>query len=231
MLEEVLAAGAMALALSAVCLAAWLSGKRRVEAEQEIRRMMPDALVGKDYRRILHDAKGPLAAIRMSADVISMRGDQDLAQIGTEIKQCSEKINSLIESVNALELVQEVDLEDAIREGIYLYSCGTPVMSSVVSGTMIACIPVYLDRLIGNIISNAVRHRAPGSDVVVKPIKRNGKGFVVTNEVGHRVDCKDVGKGEGLGIIKSSAWKLGARVRANCCKRNGVWWYKVEVMW
>jgi nitrogen fixation/metabolism regulation signal transduction histidine kinase len=214
-----------------ICLAAWGSGVRRVEVELELEKLMPDAVVGKDYRRILHDVKCPLAAIRMSADVISMRGDQELVQIGTEIKQCSEKINKLIESVNALELVQEIDLEDAIQEGIFLYGCGTPVMSSVVSGTKIACIPVYLDRLIGNIISNAVRHRTPGSDVVVKPVSKNGKGFVVTNEVNYRVGCKDAGKGEGLGIIKASAWKLGARVRSSCCKRDGGWWYRVEVTW
>lgn len=251
MLEPILVSGSVALILSVICVVAWRAGVRRVRAEEEKKEMVPDAIVGRDYRRIFHDIKSPLTAVRMSADLLLLGWDSDTDvshinnttyEVGEAINEAVVRILKLMESVSSPDAVQEVNVAEVVRVCVYIYGKKAPISVVMQDGATIVCVPILLNRLVGNILSNAVRHRTPNSLVTISG-EYSGIGFCVANSIANEVDCNSIWENadpastSGMGIIKSIADELGLDVVIRCVK-NGVgngddhnWVFEAEVTW
>jgi signal transduction histidine kinase len=251
MLESILVSGSVALILSVICIVAWRTGVRRVEAEKERMEMVPDAIIGRDYRRIFHDIKSPLTAVKLVGDLLicgwnkgKSIGDinADASELGQTILESSDKVLDLMKSVSTPDVVQEINIAEAIRTNMYICGKGAPVSVRVKEDAKIVCVPILFSRLLGNIFSNAVRHSIPNSLITVAG-EYSGVGFCVTNSIRGHVDCNSLWESAdpkgttGLSIIKSLAEDLGLLVVIRCV-RNGVgnggdhtWVFEVEVSW
>lgn len=243
MLETILVSGAVALVLCVICLAAWNAASRRIlaekeqaRAEEERAKLVPDAIVGRDYRRLLHDIRGPLQTIRMAAGLLTLRGDSELDEVSASVTDCAKLIDGLVESINSMDLAQDMVIVDSIRNCAKLYGNGAEISIDVDREMELFCIPMVLDRMIGNIISNAAKHRARYSEVIIKGLD-DGRGFSVVNKTSNRVDTESLWgidkrkSGLGMGIIKSMAAELGVTVTAECTKAYKGWLFRMEVKW
>jgi signal transduction histidine kinase len=241
--ETILVSGAMALILCIICMVAWSAAAKRILAEEEKNRaererakLVPDAIVGRDYRRILHDIRGPLSTIRIAAGVLRLKDDDELDEISIEVENCAKIIDNLVESINSMELAQGIAIVDSIRDCAFIYGNGADIVIDIDNDMALVCVPMLFDRLVGNIISNATKHRTAHSRVVIRGCN-SGRGFVVINETSNPVNVSNLWStdrrqnGLGMGIIRNVAAELGVVAAAKCTKAHKGWTFQMEVTW
>jgi signal transduction histidine kinase len=195
-----------------------------------------------------HELRTPLAVMRATVDVVLDNPDAtpgDLRAMGADIRAAVDHAEQLIGALlilarneRGLTVREEVDLatvaEDVLdvlgdrRDGHRVHAALEP---AVVSGD-----PVLAERLVANLVDNALRYNRPDGEVWVSTRMAAGGGELVVANTGPVVDPADAGRifqpferlsdrtshdgfGLGLAIVASIAAIHGGAAAA--CPRDG----------
>lgn len=186
-----------------------------------------------------HELRTPLTVIRAEADVaLADPGatQEDLRAMGEAVLQATDRTQELLDSLMVLARSQQalprreaLDLATAARAataqvGPEATERGVRVRLDVRPAPLEADRPL-VERLVANLVENAVRHNEPGGrvDVLTRPglVRVENTGRVVSPEDVRRLaepferlnrDCDGPGAGLGLSIVRSVADAHGARL-------------------
>ncbi len=186
-----------------------------------------------------HELRTPMTVIRAEVEVTLADPDAtnaDLRHMGEAVLEASERTEALLESLMVLARSQQalprrepVDLAEAARSAAHLTAAdaaarGVDVRLDLESAPLTGD-PALLDRLVANLVENAVRHNVMGGSVQVK----TRPGLVEVENTGQPIRPEDVrrlaepferlhrdttgpGAGLGLSIVRAVADAHGARL-------------------
>ena len=189
-----------------------------------------------------HELRTPLAVNRTLLEVAMTdpAASPDLRQVGTSLLQVNERNERLIDGLLLLARSEQevavrrpVDLADAVRHAFGQVRAEADAAEVELRAALMPAVvhgdPVLLERLVTNLVENAVRHNVPGGwvEVCVAP-----GGLTVTN-TGDAIPAYDVdelfepfrqrlgertsarkGAGLGLSIVRSIVLAHGGSIRA-----------------
>jgi signal transduction histidine kinase len=201
-----------------------------------------------------HELRTPLTVMRTSIDVTLAKPDRTQAQLevmATEVRQAAERAEALIEALLTLArsdrgngtrepLDVAVLAEDALDAAApAIRSHPVTVQASLRPGPALGD-PVLVERLVTNLIDNAVRHNVPDGWVQVATGTRDGMAFIdVVNggelipdrllpslfepfwRLSERAGSPD-GAGLGLSIVRSVATAHHGQVSARSLPAGGL---------
>lgn len=178
---------------------------------------------------IAHDVRQPLTVARGHAQFMQrslMRGDLERARVSAETIEVSARrlevmIRDMVDSarleVGQLQLErQPLDMEAFVRDSLMRLSVALDVSRvriEVVSPVSAYADPNRLERVLGNLISNAIKYCEPGGEIVVRIQERGHKAMVSVSDQGPGIGPEDLPhlfergyraagehKSEGLGL-------------------------------
>jgi signal transduction histidine kinase len=160
--------------------------------------------------------------------------EEDLERTVRDALEATERTVRMFRGLVERSEPTSVHLAEAIRGAIAGHGAGCPFVVRVPGGRLVRARPDALDRLLGNLVSNAARHRVPGTVVDVTAVR--GTGFAVSNEVAGRVDPDAVLRSTartGMSNVRRLAEVLGVSVSATCRRDplRGVVRFVVRVRW
>jgi two-component system sensor histidine kinase KdpD len=233
--EEPDAALACALA-DRLARAAAAERRRREQADQEGRLRRGDALKTALLHGVTHELRSPIAAIASAADalrVVEDRRERDemLQAVIDETRRMERVVSNLLDLSRVEGGVLAAQMEWCVPEelvGAALQAAagfldGVDVLTDVPDEPLVRADPVLTERILVNLLHNAVRHGAPpvrvtgrtsGSELVVS-VEDAGPGVdpvvlpVVFEPFIHR---EGVGLGLGLPLCQRLAGAQGARL-------------------
>lgn len=219
---------------------------RRDESAEKLRRFTGDAA---------HELRSPVAAIRTQAEVAVAHPDPALsAETLADIVAESERLTALLSDLLALaradagerQPARPVDLAAAARD--VAERCSAPgVEVRVVAPTpvVVSAAPADVDRVLDNLVGNAVRHAAASVRLSVLPHARAARIWVDDDGAGvppehrelvfrrfHRVDHdrsrSDGGAGLGLALVAETVRRYHGTVHVTDSPDGGA---RFEVRW
>jgi signal transduction histidine kinase len=186
-----------------------------------------------------HELRTPLTVIRAEVEVTLADPDASAAELrdmGAAVLEAADRTQALLDSLMVLARSQQVvprrepvDLAAAARAAERLTSAkaaerGVDVRLDLADAPLTGDRPL-VDRLVANLVENAVRHNEPGGAalVTVRPglIRVENTGPVIAPEDVRRLaepferlhrDCDGPGAGLGLSIVRAVADAHGARL-------------------
>jgi len=155
-----------------------------------------------------HELRTPLSVIRTEVDVTladPSAGVDDLRRMGEVAREATDRADRLLNSLlflartqaSGLSVAAPVDLADLVAPALLAVESevtGRGLEIRVSGGPAVVCgDPALLERVVGNLIENAVRHNVPGGRVAIS----TGVGGGVGNPpgVGHAVGYVEVASG------------------------------------
>ena len=190
--------------------------RERDELLKEIRKKYQDLM---QFNYIIsHNLRSPVANILGMSSLLKMDlEDDERAQVFDFITESAEAIDGVIRDLNLLlsvksalnEKKENVRLTEVIRSvkrslRLQIHDCGATISSKITGDAdLIYSIKGYVQSIIFNLISNAIKYRVPGRKPLVK-IKgwRDEKGFHISVEDnGRGIDLKRHNK-ELFGLYK-----------------------------
>jgi len=186
-----------------------------------------------------HELRTPLTVIRAEAEVTLADPDasrEELRQMGEAVLEATDRTQALLESLMVLARSQQAALR---REPVDLASAARTAVAHAGGEAEAAGVAVQLDaepaplegdrplieRLVANLVDNAVRHNVDGGRVAVttRPglVRVENTGALLRPEDVQRLaepferlhrDCDGRGAGLGLSIVRSVADAHGARL-------------------
>ena len=182
-----------------------------------------------------HELRTPLTVMRTAIDVTLAKPDRTPVQLETmaaEVRQAAERAEALIEALLTLarsdrgqgapeQLDFAVLAEDALDAATTaIQAAGLTVDTTLLPGPALGD-PVLLERLVTNLIDNAIRHNVPDGWIQVGTGIRDGDAFIVVASSGEQIPDEAVpglfepfrrlhpksgdGTGLGLSIVRSVA--------------------------
>ncbi|MBL3686253.1 sensor histidine kinase [Leucobacter zeae] len=160
------------------------------EAREELEQL--DSARRRFFAWISHDLRTPLAALRVTAEAASAEHDARTRELAAEVEGRVRSMTRLVDdlfelsqlSSGALRLRPEhLDLLDLVSDGVADLRAaaderGVRIVAEGVAGQMLWADPRRLSRIVANLLSNAIRHAPPASDVVIT-VERLPEGRVV----------------------------------------------------
>ena len=194
-----------------------------------------------------HELRTPLAVIRTEVDVTlaDHRADvEDLRRMGQIVLEATDRADRLLTSLLVLARTQArgvssqqpVDLHEVVRPALRAVEnerADKGLAVSVIGGpAIVRGDPALLDRLVANLVENAVRHNVPGGWVRINTDARDGVGVVEVASSGAVIDPETVaelfepfrqgrrartgqrGTGLGLSIVRAVVAAHGGELTA-----------------
>jgi signal transduction histidine kinase len=186
-----------------------------------------------------HELRTPLTVIRAEAEVALADPDatvDDLRQMGEAVLEATDRTHALLESLMVLARSQQavprrepVDLAAAARTAV-AHTGGEAAERGIAVQLDLKAAPLagdrpLIERLVANLVENAIRHNEPGGRVEVTTrgglVRVENTGGVVRPEDVRRLaepferlhrDCDGTGAGLGLSIVRAVADAHGARL-------------------
>jgi len=214
---------------------------RRDAAGERLRRFTGDAA---------HELRSPVAAIRAQAEVALTVPDPDLA---AHVAAEAQRLSALLDDLLALARAdagerlptEPVDVAACARAVVARGTATVPVRLTAPGPAVVQAAPRDVDRVLDNLLSNAVRHarRAvrvavlPGSDAVRVLVDDDGVGVPPEHRERvldrfHRVDSDrdrdGGGAGLGLALVAETVRRAGGTVRVGEAPEGGA---RVAVSW
>jgi signal transduction histidine kinase len=153
-----------------------------------------------------HELRTPLTVMRTAIDVTLAKPERTPAQLedmAVEVRQAAERAEALIEALLALarsdrgtgtrsRLDLAVLAEDALDSAATAIGAASLQVASSLEPARTTGDPVLAERLVGNLIDNAVRHNATGGWVTVSTGNRDGMAFIHVTNSGPVIDAAEV---------------------------------------
>lgn len=203
-----------------------------------------------------HELRTPLAVNRtlLEVSMADPAASHDLRQVGSTLLAVNERSERLIDGLLLLARSEhevsdhhQVDLADAARIALGQQAVDAASLEVTLRPQLSAAVtsgdPVLLERLVTNLVENAVRHNVPGGWVEVRTGRAPGTGHaqVVVTNTGDPIPPYDVdglfepfrqrrgertaeGRGSGLGlsIVRSIVTAHGGSVHARARDGGGL---------
>ncbi len=192
---------------------------------------------------VSHNLRAPVARILGLGTVISTMNDiTEIKKIVGHLSQSSQELDGIFHDLNLIlhikelgdESNQSVDLLKTIQRIKNMLepelNNKTTIDDQLISATQLRTIPAYLESILYNLISNAIKYRSDKRSLVIKIISRyeaehiiitvqdNGSGIDLTKHEAHlfkpykRFHKNGEGKGLGLFLVKTQTDLLGGEI-------------------
>lgn len=195
---------------------------------------------------VSHNLRSHAGNIDMLLDMI--RQEQDQASDSEYFPLLTQASKNLLQTIGNLHEVvhlgaladkglESVNLADYIRQSVgnlraYLLEAGATVLSQIGERIRVLSVPAYLESIIVNILSNAIKYRSPHQKLVIDITTRIEKEFLVVTikDNGLGIDLEKNGdqlfglfktfhgnqdaRGMGLYLTKSHMETMGGRIEA-----------------
>jgi signal transduction histidine kinase len=150
-----------------------------------------------------HELRTPLSVIRTEVDVTLADPDAgvaDLRRMGEVAREGTERADRLLSSLlflartqaSGLSVVQDVDLAALVGPALLAVDAELTArrLAVEVSGeaAVVAGDPALLERVVGNLVENAVRHNLPGGRVSIRTGTSDAFGFIEVTSGGTVID-------------------------------------------
>jgi signal transduction histidine kinase len=193
-----------------------------------------------------HELRTPLAVMRATVDVVLDNPDSTpgvlrgmAADIRAEVDHAEHLIGALLilaRNERGLTVREEVDLATAAEDVLDTAGLRDRRVHATLEPAVISGDPVLAERLITNLVDNAVRYNAPGGDIWISTRTAAGSSQLTVANTGPVISPADTGRifqpfqrlsdrtshdgfGLGLAIVASIAAIHGGTVTA--CPRDG----------
>jgi signal transduction histidine kinase len=188
-----------------------------------------------------HELRTPLAVMRTTVDVVLGNPDTtpgDLRAMGADIRAAVDHAEHLIGALlllarneRGLSVNEEVDLATVAEDVLDTAGLGDRRVHATLEPAVISGDPVLAERLIANLVDNAVRYNAAGGDIWIGTRTAAGSGQLTVANTGPVISLADAdrifqpfqrlsgrtshdGSGLGLAIVASIAAIHGGTVAA-----------------
>ncbi|ALE07704.1 hypothetical protein AL755_09415 [Arthrobacter sp. ERGS1:01] len=196
-----------------------------------------------------HELRTPLTVMRTTLDVVLAKKaptTDELAAMGNEVRVAVEQADSLIETLLALARNESGTL---VREPLDLSGIADKVISTASWGNLrptrslqpapAAGDPVLIERLVANLIDNAIRYNKPDGTVQITTLSQDRMAVLHVTNTGPLIGSDQLddlfnpftrihqrvgsgGHGLGLTLVKSIATTHGGNVTAVACPDGGM---------
>jgi signal transduction histidine kinase len=153
-----------------------------------------------------HELRTPLTVMRTAIDVTLAKPERTPAQLeamAAEIRQATGQAERLVEALLTLArsdsgtgprsvLDLAVLAEDALDAATPAIEAGSLRLTSELTPGLAVGDPVLVERLVCNLVDNAVRHNVPGGWLAVASGSREGRAFVSVANSGPVIDATEV---------------------------------------
>ena len=153
-----------------------------------------------------HELRTPLTVMRTAIDVTLAKPERTPAQLenmAVEVRQAAERAEALIEALLALarsdrgtgtrsRLDLAVLAEDALDSAAAAIGTASLQVASSLQPAFTTGDPVLAERLVGNLVDNAVRHNIPGGWITVSTGNRDGMAFIHVTNTGPVIAAAEV---------------------------------------
>jgi signal transduction histidine kinase len=188
-----------------------------------------------------HELRTPLAVMRATVDVVLAKSDAtpgDLRGMGADIRTAVDHAEHLISALlilarneRGLTVHEQVDLATAAEDVLDTAGLGDLRVHAALEPAVISGDPVLAERLIANLVDNAVRYNAPAGDIWISTRTAAGSSQLTVANTGPVISPADAdlifqpfqrlsdrtshdGSGLGLAIVASIAAIHGGTVSA-----------------
>ena len=151
-----------------------------------------------------HELRTPLAVMRTTVDVVLTNSDStldDLRGMGTDIRSAVDRAEMLIGSLlilarseRGLTTREEVDLATVAEDVLDIAVLSDRQLHATLESAVISGDPVLAERLIANLIDNAVRYNTPAGDVWISTRTVGGVSQLTVENTGQIISTADVGR-------------------------------------
>jgi signal transduction histidine kinase len=196
-----------------------------------------------------HELRTPLAVMRTTVDVVASNPDStpaDLRDMATDIRVAVDHAEQLIgallilaRSERGLTVCEEVDLATVAEDVLDGAALGGLRLHATLEPAVIAGDPVLVERLIGNLVDNAVRYNAAAGHIWIDTRTVEGSSQLIVANTGAVISMADIdrifqpfqrlssrtthdGFGLGLAIVTSIAAIHGGTATARPRAEGGL---------
>jgi signal transduction histidine kinase len=153
-----------------------------------------------------HELRTPLAVMRATVDVVLDDPDStagDLRAMGADIRAAVDHAEHLIGALlilarneHGLTVREKVDLATVAEDVLDVSGGrpGDPLVHATLEPAVIAGDPVLAERLVANLVDNALRYNRPGGDVWIGTRTVAGSSELAVANTGPVVDAADAGR-------------------------------------
>jgi signal transduction histidine kinase len=198
-----------------------------------------------------HELRTPITLERTLVEVALADPESDVESLrttcrrvlaaGEQQERLIEALLTLARSQRGVTCQQDVDLADLAREAIRGRDTDQVMVEADLAQAPVTGDPALLERLVGNLVDNALRYNRPGGDVLVRTGTEQGESMLQVSNTGpvvpadqvqgllepfRRLDSERTGKPDGLGlglsIVAAIADVHGAALRPQARPDGGL---------
>jgi signal transduction histidine kinase len=151
-----------------------------------------------------HELRTPLAVMGTTVDVVLANPDstpEELRTMGTEIRAAVDRAEHLIGTLlllarneRGLSVREQVDLATAAEDVLDIASIQDRRVHATLEPAVILGDPTLVERLIANLVDNAVRYNTPGGDIWIETRTAAGTSQVIVSNTGPVISPDDTGR-------------------------------------
>jgi signal transduction histidine kinase len=193
-----------------------------------------------------HELRTPLAVMRTTVDVVLANPDrtpEDLRAMGTDIRSAVDRAEQLIGALlllarneRGLSVRERVDLATVAEDVLDTAGLGGRRVHSTLEPAVISGDPMLLERLISNLVDNAIRYNTAAGDIWIETRTAAGNSQVIVANTGPVISPGDTDRifqpfqrlsertsheGFGLGLAIAASITAIHNGTVTACPRDG----------